>query len=563
MGDLIMAYRWQAEARHIKLNKYRVVKGYSKYEVEEKVRVLEAEWEDMWRRKQAQELERLQREKIKKQRELTKIEHEKNNELAVSMTREAEEIQNKMESILTDTISKNLIKFTDLKANRVFSDKKPSKGVHKKHIELPDRESLKYNPKLSLLDKLSSKRKADSYEKNNELYLEDLEEAKKINAEIDISNNIVDQEYNKAVKEWEEKKQNHQNQINEENAELQRKINKYQEGDSESIQWLIEKTLSLVDDPFEFERQIETEYIPDSKMLLINQYLPTISDLPNLKKVSYVKTRGEFNESFHTESYMNKKYDDVIYKTILQTLYIVFKNDEYNMIDSVVLNGKVNTIDLTTGAQIEPYILTISVSRENFNQLNLHLIDPKAWFKSSRGIAASKIATITPVAPILEMSKDDARFVDGYSVISDIDETINLASIDWQDFENLIREIFEKEFNSNGGEVKITQASRDGGVDAVVFDPDPIRGGKIVIQAKRYTNVVGVSAVRDLFGTVMNEGAMKGILVTTANYGNDAYNFAKGKPLTLLNGANLLAMLENHGHKAKIDIKEAKELFNK
>ena len=135
-----------------------------------------------------------------------------------------------------------------------------------------------------------------------------------------------------------------------------------------------------------------------------------------------------------------------------------------------------------------------------------------------------------------------------------------MAAIDWQDFENLIREIFEKEFRSNGGEVKITQASRDGGVDAVAFDPDPIRGGKIVIQAKRYTNVVGVSAVRDLYGTVMNEGANKGILVTTSNYGNDAYEFAKDKPLTLMNGANLLYLLQKHGYKAKIDLKEAKEL---
>ncbi|RKJ10548.1 restriction endonuclease, partial [Butyricicoccus sp. 1XD8-22] len=112
------------------------------------------------------------------------------------------------------------------------------------------------------------------------------------------------------------------------------------------------------------------------------------------------------------------------------------------------------------------------------------------------------------------------------------------------------------------GEVKITQASKDGGVDAVAFDPDPIRGGKIVIQAKRYTNVVGVSAVRDLYGTVMNEGATKGILVSTADYGPDAYNFAKDKPLTLLNGNNLLHLLQKHGHKAKIDLKEAKKILS-
>ena len=39
----------------------------------------------------------------------------------------------------------------------------------------------------------------------------------------------------------------------------------------------------------------------------------------------------------------------------------------------------------------------------------------------------------------------------------------------------------------------------------------PVIGGKVVVQAKRYKNTVGVSAVRDLFGTMHNEGAAKGI----------------------------------------------------
>jgi restriction system protein len=97
-------------------------------------------------------------------------------------------------------------------------------------------------------------------------------------------------------------------------------------------------------------------------------------------------------------------------------------------------------------------------------------------------------------------------------------------------------------------------------VDAIAFDPDPIRGGKIVIQAKRYTNPVGVSAVRDLYGTVINEGASRGILVTTSIYGADSYDFAKDKPLTLLNGGNLLHLLAKHGHPARIDLAEAKKL---
>ena len=60
----------------------------------------------------------------------------------------------------------------------------------------------------------------------------------------------------------------------------------------------------------------------------------------------------------------------------------------------------------------------------------------------------------------------------------------------------------------------------------------------------------------------MNEGADKGILVTTSHYGSDAYEFAKGKPITLLDGGNLLSLLTKHGHKAKIDLQEAKQTID-
>ncbi|MGH7776110.1 MAG: restriction endonuclease, partial [Candidatus Dormibacterales bacterium] len=74
------------------------------------------------------------------------------------------------------------------------------------------------------------------------------------------------------------------------------------------------------------------------------------------------------------------------------------------------------------------------------------------------------------------------------------------------------------------------------------------------IQAKRYKHTVGVSAVRDLFGTVLNEGAAKGILVSTSGYGKSSYEFASNKPLELIAGGQLLYLLEQHtGIQAKID----------
>jgi restriction system protein len=57
---------------------------------------------------------------------------------------------------------------------------------------------------------------------------------------------------------------------------------------------------------------------------------------------------------------------------------------------------------------------------------------------------------------------------------------------------------------------------------------------------------VVASAVRDLFGTVHNEGAGKGILVTTSGYGQSSFTFAENKPLELLDGNNLLYLLKEH-----------------
>jgi restriction system protein len=96
-------------------------------------------------------------------------------------------------------------------------------------------------------------------------------------------------------------------------------------------------------------------------------------------------------------------------------------------------------------------------------------------------------------------------------------------------------------------QTQTTARTGDGGVDVIAVDPDPIRGGRMVIQVKRYDSTIPPSVVRDLYGTVLHEGAIEGILVTTAGFGPSSHQFAQGKPLTLINGKELLALLAKHG----------------
>ena len=294
-----------------------------------------------------------------------------------------------------------------------------------------------------------------------------------------------------------------------------------------------------------------------NSIVLIEYELPSRDDLCWVKDYKYVATNNTIKETKMAESTIMRIYEQVLYSICLRSVYEVCVTKKADDIMSVVFNGFVTAINRANGIKERKCILSLQVPKERFLMLDLRNVDPKKCFKSLKGVSAAQLIDVSPVQPILTFNKQDRRFIEGKDIQSNYGT--NLAAMDWEDFEHLVRELFELEFSKNGGEVRVTQASRDGGVDAIVFDPDPLRGGKIVIQAKRYTNTVGVSAVRDLYGTVINEGANSGILITTSDYGHDSYEFAKDKPLKLLNGGHLLALLHKNGKEGYINIQEAKE----
>lgn len=177
-------------------------------------------------------------------------------------------------------------------------------------------------------------------------------------------------------------------------------------------------------------------------------------------------------------------------------------------------------------------------------------VEPIECLKGLSASVSRSPSELVPVRPLIEFDMADPRFIEETDVLSELDTRANLMELTPSEFEGLITNLFER----MGLETKLTQASRDGGVDCVAYDQRPIFGGKVVIQAKRYKHTVGVSAVRDLFGTMQNEGATKGILVTTSGYGQASHDFANGKPLELIDGANLLYLLHEHADlEAKIE----------
>jgi restriction system protein len=51
---------------------------------------------------------------------------------------------------------------------------------------------------------------------------------------------------------------------------------------------------------------------------------------------------------------------------------------------------------------------------------------------------------MVPVQPVVVFDKHDERLVEGRDVLSQSSETQNLAEMDWDDFEHLVRQLFER-----------------------------------------------------------------------------------------------------------------------
>lgn len=304
---------------------------------------------------------------------------------------------------------------------------------------------------------------------------------------------------------------------------------------------------------YPYRQKVEVE-IDDSGTMLIEFDLPAKKDLSRVKEGYFLKSGG-YRERMFTEIEFNKKYENTLYDICLKSIWYVFVDDD--RIDSIAFNGYVTDYDRTTGQLNRCLILSLLASRDKFMEVDLDHADPKMAFKGLKGVSGAKLYEITPVSPVLTFDKEGHKFIEGKHI--DIGAGTNLASMDWKEFEQLVREIFETEFSKNGGEVKVTQSSRDGGVDVVIFDPDPIRGGKIYVQAKRYTNTVPVSAVRELHSIIISSGANSGILITTSDYGRDSYEYAKGKPIKLMNSGHLLGLLQKQGRSGYINIEEARK----
>lgn len=329
--------------------------------------------------------------------------------------------------------------------------------------------------------------------------------------------------------------------------ELRRQVHKK---DRHAVSRYFQLVLDGIDDPSGLPNTRRAGYVPESELLAIEWELPSTEVVPNEKEFAYVKSRDVIDaRKSRPLSEIRQIYNGMAAQMALRALHVLFSADPASLVTTIVFNGVVEAIDPVTGHEIRPELITMRATREQFDQVKLHGVNPVQCVQKYFGADVSEHPDeLTAVAPILSFNMADPRIVDPTDVISDIDKRPNLLELTSKEFETFVQNIFAR----MGFDTKQFKASGDGGIDCIAYDPTPITGGKYIIQVKLYTKTVPPAHVRDLYGVVHDEGATKGILITTSGFGPTSQNFANNKPLQLIDGTGLLYLCQQHNIPARI-----------
>lgn len=292
--------------------------------------------------------------------------------------------------------------------------------------------------------------------------------------------------------------------------------------------------------PADLPVDVEVAYQLEARKLLVVRDLPGVEVVPVAREFSYVRSRDEIAEKLRPQKEIRQRYADLVAQLVLRTMRDAFHIRPDKIIDEVAVNGHVSTRNKATGQPERPCLVSVSATREQFENFVLTELEPTECLRHLNALISQHPWDLEAVRPIFDPDLSKYRFIDPHDAAAGLDARPVLLEMPPFEFEHLVRQLFE----AMGMKSWVTQASRDDGVDAVAVNEDPIMGGVCVIQAKRYSGVVPADAVRALAGVMEDKRASRGILVTTSWFGKATHDFsARHGRIQLIQGTELIHLI--------------------
>jgi restriction system protein len=325
-------------------------------------------------------------------------------------------------------------------------------------------------------------------------------------------------------------------------AEVHKRQSTFSAGAPEAVEWFVGHVLDSSRYPRGFPRRYQVAYRPENRDVVVEFELPPQRVVPEARGYRFIKARDAIEPLPRPQLEIKQRYKRLIACVALRTLYEIFSATPPEIVEAVVFNGRLSTTDRSTGKPTRPHLLSVSAERPIFEDLVLAAVEPAACLTRLNALVSPNPYDLEAVEPFIAFDLKRFRFTDDLDVVADLDSRANLLKLSPTEFEHLVKQLFV----AMGAEAWTTIPSKDGGVDAVATSKHLFFGGVCLIQAKRWTNLVGLESVHALTGVMADHNATTGVLVTTSWFGRASEQFAKRNRITLINGAELKQLIKDY-----------------
>lgn len=255
------------------------------------------------------------------------------------------------------------------------------------------------------------------------------------------------------------------------NAEVEARRAAFAAGDPEALEWFVSRVLDASRYPSGFPRQYQVAYRPENRDVVVEFELPPQRVVPLVRGYRYIKTRDAIDPLPRPATEVRQRYARLIACMALRTLYEVFAPTPGDVVEAVVFNGRVSTIDRATGKPDRPHLLSVEAERSVFEDIVLAAVEPAACLKRLNALVSPNPFDLEAVEPFIAFDLKRFRFTDDMDVIAGLDSRKNLLKLSPTEFEHLVRQLFV----AMGAEAWTTIPSKDGGVDAVATSKNLFR----------------------------------------------------------------------------------------
>jgi len=189
--------------------------------------------------------------------------------------------------------------------------------------------------------------------------------------------------------------------------------------------------------PRGFPCTYQVAYRPENRDVVVEFELPPKQVVPEVRGYRYVKTRDEIEALPRPQNEIRQRYKRLIACVALRTLYEIFTATPSEVVEAVVFNGRLSTIDRATGKPIRPHLLSVSAERAVFADLVLAAVEPAACLTRLNALVSANPYDLEAVEPFIAFDLKRFRFTDDLDVVAGLDSRPNLLKLTPTEFEHL------------------------------------------------------------------------------------------------------------------------------